>query len=123
MLSNDSDGQILVPLHDSVGSNEIARLRFIQSLEIPTFENTKKVNFYDTLAMLCNQVVRFSHDRTRVQKEKNKLDAIKKFKMRFTAATGQVADGKATEDIYNDMMMKAMYEYQIDYDILLERMP
>jgi hypothetical protein len=68
-------------------------------------------------------VVRAGHNKDRAIKNKNKLQAIKRFKLSYTKATGQLTDGKGTENMLNDMMMKEMYEYQIDFDTLLRKMP
>ena len=71
------------------------------TLEIPTFENSTKVNFYDTLAMLCNQIVQCHHNRNKISEEKAKLEVIKKFKNAYRSRTGKFASGANTDDIYN----------------------
>ena len=81
------------------------------------------MNFYDTLAMLCNQIVQVSHHRMRMQQDKAKVNAVKRFKLQFLRATGKMIQGGDTGGVYNNMMMDQMYECQIDYDLLLSKIP
>ena len=91
----------MIPEADKIAEDPVQRVKFIHNLEIPTFEDLSKVNFYDTLAMLCNQVVRAGHNKDRAIKNKNRLQAIKRFKLSYTKATGSITDGKGTENMLN----------------------
>ena len=59
-LAAHEEGAQLLTMPELVKDDK-SRGKLIRSLEIPTFDNCTKLNFYDTLAMLCNQVVQAGH--------------------------------------------------------------
>ena len=49
------------------------------ALEIPTFENMKKVMFYDVLMKLCHQTIKYHQQREHIDSFKRSLRVFKRF--------------------------------------------
>ena len=72
--------------------------------------------------MLCNQIVHVNHDRKKISESKKKLESAKRFTMAFVKNKHRLMTGD-DDDVFNRIHQEQMYEYQIDYDILLAKIP
>ena len=72
--------------------------------------------------MLCNQIVYVNHDRKKISESKKKLETARRFTMAFVKNKGRLMTGD-DDDVFNRIHQEQMYEYQIDYDILLAKIP
>ena len=72
--------------------------------------------------MLCNQIVHVNHDRKKISESKKKLETARRFTMAFVKNKGRLMTGD-DDDVFNRIHQEQMYEYQIDYDILLAKIP
>ena len=73
-LAKSSDGHELIIWHEKVLTNFTHRRRFVALLSIPTYDQFKKVMFYDVLQQLCDKKNLLKHsEELKEQVEKSKI--------------------------------------------------
>lgn len=70
-LAESKEGSALVIFKDKILENKSIRDRFLRKLNIPTYYQLKKINFYDTLQQLCDKVnlLNYKKDQVKTLKE------------------------------------------------------
>lgn len=106
--AHEDEGAALIPFKGRVLDNKAFRNRQIMALEIPTYENMKKVMFYDVLMKLAHQSTTVYHMKDHFRSVRNQLKILKNL---------GVQNGPAFDDTLEAITNKNIKHQQHEVDL------
>jgi Ca2+-binding EF-hand superfamily protein len=110
-LALNEDTKEMMLFADKIEKSEEFRARLIVSLDIPTYQNFKKVMFYDVLQQVVNHIVKLHHNREKIAENKAILKVLKALQQKAHDDTLQALN-----------LQNVKSDYDIDFDDLISQM-